>query len=159
MKIHQIDAVRSSLNELLNRKVVYGVSEFSIIDFKYDGRISKFLVKVDDRDEEFELTVDAAVDFVRECRLVNSSTIQVQSSTVAPAAAKVMVTPNLQTTNTLKNILLENINKIKDNPNYIPQAQEISKQVGQVINVLRTEMECLRLAKMLTGEELGEAKT
>lgn len=157
MKIHQIDAVRSLLNELLNRKVVYGVSEFSIIDFKYDGRISKFIVKVDDRDEEFELTVDAAVDFVRECRL-KSSTIQVQSSTVGPAA-KVMVTPNLQTTNTLKNVLLENINKIKENPNYIPQAQEISKQVGQVINVLRTEMECLRLAKMLTGEELGEAKT
>lgn len=153
MKIAQIEHVRTELNKLLNRKVVYGLSEFSVIDFKYDSRISKFIISVDDRDEDFELSVDDAVDFVRTCTLLEIGASKTQAiAKPGVQAVPEMLTPNLETTQTLKEILLGNIKKVKQDSAFVPQAQEISKQVGQVINVLRVEMECIRLAQMLNGD-------
>ena len=49
----------------------------------------------------------------------------------------------------LKDILLDNIEKVKEDPNYIPQAQAVASNVDSIINLSRAEMEAYRLAVQL----------
>lgn len=41
----------------------------------------------------------------------------------------------------LKNVLLENIQKVRENKDYVPQAKEISNSIGQLINLAKVEIE------------------
>lgn len=45
------------------------------------------------------------------------------------------------TLNDLRNILLDNIKKVQENRDYVPQAKEISNSIGQIINLAKVEIE------------------
>lgn len=49
----------------------------------------------------------------------------------------------------LRDTLLENIEKVKADPNFIPQAKAINDSIGQVIDLARTEIEYHKLLKKL----------
>lgn len=44
----------------------------------------------------------------------------------------------------LGDILMDNIQRVQDNPAYIPQAQAIADQVKEIINLAKVEVEMLK---------------
>lgn len=47
----------------------------------------------------------------------------------------------------LVNIIQENINKIQNNPEFIPQAKEINSQIKTLIDMVKTEIMIRKIAK------------
>jgi hypothetical protein len=51
----------------------------------------------------------------------------------------------------LRDTLLENIDKVKSRPDYIPQAQEVKSNVDSIINLARTEIDMMKTIHVITG--------
>jgi hypothetical protein len=49
----------------------------------------------------------------------------------------------------IKNLLLENIKKVNNDPSFIPQAQEINSNIKSIIELAKTEVEYLKALTML----------
>jgi hypothetical protein len=46
----------------------------------------------------------------------------------------------------LSELMMENVQKIKDNPNYIPQAEAINSNVKTMIDLAKTEIEMIKVS-------------
>jgi hypothetical protein len=62
-----------------------------------------------------------------------------------PVPTKIETATTPKVFKTLTDTLMENIEKIKNNPEYIPQAQAINNTAKQVIDIARTQVEVIRL--------------
>lgn len=142
MRDVQYDHVRTKLTELLNHKVSYGLSDFSIVDFKYDSEIKKFIIDVDDRNEPFEFTISDAVDFVREARVIGKPDNKEPKKTIIQQMKSAAIEENI--TNTIKSTVLECIEKIKSDASYIPQANAIANQIQTLVNIKKVEIDAKR---------------
>lgn len=143
MRDVQYDHVRSKLTEFMNHKVAYGLSEFTILDFKYDSEIGKFLIEVDDRDELFELTVSDAVAFTREVKVLGKGEQVEKKSGIMQQITKAAQEENI--TNTIKSTVLDCIEKIKADASYIPQANAIATQIQTLVNIKKVEIEAKKV--------------
>jgi glutamate/tyrosine decarboxylase-like PLP-dependent enzyme len=56
---------------------------------------------------------------------------------------------NTETLASLRDIMLENIKKIQADKEYLPQAQEVSKSVGVIVDLAKTEIEYFKAIKNL----------
>lgn len=56
---------------------------------------------------------------------------------------------NTQTLRELKDIMMENIRKVQEDKAYIPQAQEVSKSVGTIVDLAKTEIEYIKAIRSL----------
>jgi|GEM_PF-3404884 len=52
-----------------------------------------------------------------------------------------------QTASQLSEILMNNIQKVQDNPNYVPQAKEVRDNVRELVNLARVEIDMIREAR------------
>lgn len=150
VKEQQIQWVRSELNKLLNVNVIYGISAFAILDFKLRNDI--FYIDVDDRDEGFEFTIDRAVDFIRELRVVKksaSSDMSAVSPTDKTNTAVTAVSADDNIAEKLKVTILDCIEKIKVDKSYIPQANAINAQIQTIINLKKLDIEGKKLKRSL----------
>lgn len=70
-------------------------------------------------------------------------------STGLPAAGALSpalpVPTTMQIGTQLREILLDNIKKVQDNKDYIPQAQEVASQIKTIIDLAKTEVDYLRI--------------
>lgn len=84
---------------------------------------------------------DELMDFLLECTQVNGKEVMpVQSMPILEAAST-------DTIAFLKNTLIDNINKVKEDKNYIGQATQINKDVHTIIELAKTEIEMVKLVK------------
>lgn len=70
-----------------------------------------------------------------------------ESSEEALPVTSVVMPIALEASMELKNILLENIQKVRESQGYIPQADAIAKQVQTLINLAKAEMHYKKMAK------------
>jgi hypothetical protein len=49
----------------------------------------------------------------------------------------------------LTQILMDNITKVQSDPNYIPQAQAVSENIGQIIQLAKTQIEMFKVANQM----------
>lgn len=131
------ETIESKIKKMINIKYRYAGKNTVITNYHFNEEKERVYVYLDGSNTPTDRPYDAAMEYLRQFEEVNTDLTFSEAS----------VSRNFKTTTNLKDILLDNIKNIKDNSLYIPQAQEISKQVGQVINVIRAEMECIRLAQ------------
>ena len=53
----------------------------------------------------------------------------------------------------LRDVLMDNIEKVKADKNYIPQAQEVKAQVDSVIDLAKTEIEMMKTIHIISGRK------
>lgn len=81
-------------------------------------------------------------EFVLNCMPVDESVSIMPLNSSSLALDKTVIT-------SLKDILMDNIQKIKDNKEYIPQAQAINDQAKSVIDLVKSEIDLIKALKTI----------
>ncbi len=83
--------------------------------------------------------------------LDNLLPIETQEESLAHEETGLMIVHQARVTtssiNDLKSILMDNIKKVQESKDYIPQAQEINSNVKSIIEVAKAEIEVLKIMK------------
>ncbi len=67
-----------------------------------------------------------------------------QSLTITGEENALAMHKNSNTLNSLEEVLMQNINKLKEDPNYIDQAKEIANHAGKIIDISKTKVEMVK---------------
>ncbi len=150
MTQQEIDKIKSKLSELLNVNVKFGISEFQIVDYKYDN--GEMIIEVSDRDTPFIYnSVNSCLDFINDLIPIKSLSLNQVTSKIEKRND--IAYDNIATM--LKEIILDNITKLKTDSKFIPQANAINSQMQSLINLKKLEIEDKKLKMMLEKKSKG----
>lgn len=120
------------LNKTLGKNFLYLGA--NILIQNYSKKDDKIRVITDKRD--YNLTEEELTTFLNDLQPVDNSVA------IVPQAAAILNTSGLSD---LQNILLDNIKKVQGNKEYIPQASEIQAQVKTFIDLVKVQVDCVKL--------------
>lgn len=122
--------------------------------YLYMGKHQRILYHIDQPEQEvvlvitdkthhrvaYEKLAKYLVDFVGPVS-EEPDNLPAPTSNKPPARQEVAFVVDTDTITSLKDTLLENIKKVKESKDYIPQAFEINQQVKTLMNLAKTEIE------------------
>lgn len=113
-----------------------------------DGEIYKF-VSFQIEDDKITIATDRdwletsfydLLVFLDGFQVVETPEVIEEKRTAVALSKKPSVLPSEQLIN-IRDILLDNIRKVQDDPKYIPQAQSVTNTVNALVNLAKTEMQ------------------
>jgi len=120
------------LNKMLGKTFLYLGAAVMIQNYqKKDGKVR---VITDKRD--YNLPEEELESFLEELQPMESSPM------VVPQAAAILNNSGLAD---LSKVLLDNIKKVQENKDYIPQACEIRDQVKTFIDLAKVQIDCVKV--------------
>ena len=130
--------IQTRLDDIKGKSFLYHGDQLNVLDFKINGE--KVQIVTDNgwhepSYEEVESFLDKLLpikdEYVSETGMAVVQQARVTSSSI----------------NVLKSILMDNIKKVQESKDYIPQAQEINHNVKSIIEVAKAEIEVLKIMK------------
>lgn len=132
----QMTLIKSALDNMIGGTYLYGNHTIRIMDYKINEQRERVYVITDKK--EYDRPFESILDWINNLQLVPSrAVVQVPNSgsTLLPEAQV-----NSSVIKELKEVLLDNIRKIKESKDYIPQAEAIKANVDSVIGLAKTEI-------------------
>lgn len=126
------------LERMPGKKYIYKQVEHQILKYEFDGKL--LLITTDK-----EILQLPSVDF--SFHLKEFLPIEEQLLPVNFNAVPVLNVASKEVMIELKDVLLDNIKKVQENKDYIPQAQEINNQVKSMIDLAKTEIEFIKTVR------------
>jgi len=120
------------LERMVGKSFVYNQDEHKIIKYEFAG--GSLIITSDKQDIIF-----SAVDY----RFHLKEFLPIDDKIAATTLQLNVANQSVMTE--LKDVLLDNIRKVKENKDYIPQAQEINSQVKSMIDLARTEIDFIKI--------------
>lgn len=126
--------IDSKLQGMLNKTYTYGTHAHCITRYECDDEKERVYIYTDRKGvDPFNRTYGDLNLFLKEWKPIND---------LVPATAE--ITPVNNTIKQLQQILLENINKVRADANYIPQAKSINNNVNSIINLAKIQVMMMR---------------
>ncbi len=125
------------LQSLINMPVKYGMKVITITGYICNDDKGRVYIHTDERDNHFDRTYDAVPTLLKE---FTPATVIAKSDQM-----EVVVNNTNNMVDTLKDLLMDNITKVKNDPGYIAQAKEINKNVNSILNLTRLQMEAVNM--------------
>lgn len=121
------------LEKMVNKSFMYNATAMKVLSFKV---FSEEVTIITDKGwKTFPITkINAEIE----------KFLPIEPETLMPV---VHTTFNNQDNESLKNLLMDNIKKIKENPEYLKQAKGINDQAKTVLAIARIELEAIKLKK------------
>lgn len=121
------------LEKMVNKSFMYNATAMKVLSFKV---FSEEVTIITDKGwKTFPITkINAELD----------KFLPIEPEILMPV---VHTTFNNQDNESLKNLLMDNIKKIKENPEYLKQAKGINDQAKTVLAIARLELEAIKLKK------------
>jgi hypothetical protein len=143
-----------TLKEMKGKSFVYGETLHQLIDYSIDDVREKVTIKTDKK--LFDRNYDSVAEFLTYFKLV----VEAETIDESNQVERSIVTTNNQIVQSsavyeehaalakdLIGILKENINKVRTDKNYIPQAQAINNNVNSIINVTKLQLDVYKQFK------------
>lgn len=121
------------LEKMVNKPFMYNATGYKILSFKV---FSEEVTLVTDKGwKSFPITkINAELE----------KFLPIEPEKIMPIAFAAFEESNKES---LKNLLMDNIKKIKDDPDFLPQAKGINEQAKTVLAVVKLELEAIKLKR------------
>lgn len=129
------EKIIKTVNKMLNKQFIYSTVTTTVLDYDINEDRGRFYLYTDRKEEPYDRPLDTALNFLKEFSPVINVPAIVPDH---PAAPQMLGASDLAVQ--LKTILMDNIEKIKTDKEYIPQAQAINDNVKTVIDLAKTEV-------------------
>lgn len=117
--------------EMVGKSYLYHAHEFKILGFAMeDGEIHIFT-------DKRTIIGKANHDFLNEFLPIEEEADR----------KALLLLPDKKQMNNLKDIILDNIQRVKENKSYIPQANSINQNINTLLNMARLELEYFKVMK------------
>lgn len=127
--------IESKLQAMLNRPYYYGGHVHTITSYDLNEESERVYIYTDRNGiDPFDRKYDSIHGFLKRWDPVNNLTPALQ------AKQDTIVSPVNSTISQLQTILLDNIEKVKKDANYIPQAKAINNDVNSIINLAKIQV-------------------
>lgn len=137
------------VNQMLNKQFLYGSHITTVLDYDINEVRGRFYLFTDRREEPYDRPLESADAFLKKFSPVLNVPTIVDKPVEAP---QMLGTPGLA--GNLREILLDNIERLKNDKEYIPQAEAINENVKTMIDLAKTEVAYLAvLAKQKRNNE------
>ncbi len=133
-----IELIIHTLEDMIGKKYNYGNSEHTIKSYRMLEDKERVYVMTDKK--QFDRPYDSAMEFLNQLefvagRVIVPSNQEKEHSTFFPERQI-----NASVVKELKDMLLDNIRKIQENKEYIPQAEAVKSNVDCLIDLAKTEI-------------------
>lgn len=129
--------IDSTLQGMLNKNYYYGTHAHCITKYECDDDKERVYIYTDRKGvDPFNRTYGDLKIFLKEWKPIND---------LVPATQE--MAPVNNTIKQLQEILLENIEKVRTDANYIPQAKSINNNVNSIINLAKIQVMMLKNGK------------
>lgn len=128
-----ITRIKDTLDEMLGKSYTYGSNVVKILRYKIDPARDRVYITADNN-YEFDRTFDAIFEFLGMLHPVKNNEIAPPENGIIVRQVKDEDLVNL------RDILMDNITKIKNDKSYIPQAEAIKGNVDSIINLAKTDI-------------------
>lgn len=125
------------LSKMVGKPYMYSKEVYTITGFIPEE--SKVRVKTDGKD------IVLLYDDMPHCLSLFLEVEEEQVSVAKTAKTAIMANSGASDIQSLKNILLDNIRKVQESKEYVPQAAQISKSVTAFTNLAKAEMEYFKM--------------
>jgi hypothetical protein len=130
------------IKNLVGKKIFYFAKDYEVLAVYDNG--TNITVATDKK--MFTIEQNKVVDFYKSVEIIGEvkSVQKIQATETAMETAKAIDKSKL---NSLTDILFESIKKIKEDKEYIPQADSINSQAKTIIDIAKTEIEMIKLLR------------
>lgn len=123
----------AQLNEMRGGTFIYAGQTHTVAEIQTDDENGKFTIRTNL--SNYTRKYESGEEFIKYWKPL------VQPGAERPAEIQVYDSKETALADEMINILKDNIQKVKDDPNYIKQAQTINNNVNSIINVVRTKLD------------------
>lgn len=132
--------LKNRLDEVVGKEFNYKGKDVTITKYKDVGG-TNIVIFMDDRPTNFLLSeID---DFLKD--LYPPLKKEVTPAQIVVPKNDLLVFEPTRENNEIKNMLLETLRRVKEDKDYIPQAQAVCGVVNQMVNIQRTEIQMLNI--------------
>jgi hypothetical protein len=135
--VEQVEMIKGTIEEMIGGTYHYGHSQHTIKRYRINEERERVTIITDKN--EFDRPLDAVMEFLNLFEAVEKPVSALQTLSESS-----MTLPQMQINGSvireLKDVLMDNIKKVKEDKNYIPQAQAIKENVDAVIDLAKTEV-------------------
>lgn len=132
------EKIKEQLDNLVGKTFNYQGSNITIERYKIVG-VSNVVIFIP---RPKNLLISEIPEFLENLNPPTEKPLQ-----IAIPHEKVKVFEPTKENDTVKETLLETLEKVKSNPDYIPQAQAVCNVVSKIVSVQKTEIQMLQLLK------------
>lgn len=136
---------------MVNKRYLYGAHVVTILDYDINEERERFYLWTDRKTDPYDRPLDSAIAFLKEFHEVKSE-VPAQQSAQTQIAGSLMLAQN-GLGQQLKEILLDNINRVKDDPAYIEQAEAVKSNVDSLIDLAKVEVEYMKTAMKMQKDD------
>lgn len=129
----------NKLEEMINKTFLYSGIIHCVLGYSDDSENEQVTIKTNIK--TFKKSYDSIIEFLSYWEPISSS------NQLAPAVLVEQVTPAESRADKMIEILEENIEKVKQDPSYIPQATSINNNINSIINIEKMRMMVLKAKK------------
>lgn len=136
------EAIEKKLQSMLNKSYKYGMRIVTFTAFRFNEEKEKVYLSTNEKVDHWERPYDSVLTFLKEFAPAEAPAAQSTSS-------EIVVSNTSNIVDSLRGILLDNIKKVQENKEYIPQATAINNNVNSIINLSKLQMDALRMQEKI----------
>jgi len=131
------ELIEKKLQSMLNKPLKYGIRIITMTGYRFNEEKEKVYIHTNEKSDHWERPYDAALTFLKE--FAPGEPAPKNTST------EIIVSNTSNITENLRNILLDNIDKVQKDKAYIPQATAINNNVNSIINLSKLQMDAIKM--------------
>ena len=147
------DEILKRMELMKGKTFMYNTFNLRVTDWDFNESTERILLYTTRRTEPYDRPIEDAEAFLDQFTPIPESALEKHTETTTMAGLTVF---QGGLSNQLKDILLDNIEKVRDNKDYIPQAEAISANVGQLIDLAKVEVQYMHAVAKLNKSGGGE---
>ena len=128
--------IQTKLDDMVHKTFNYGGRIHCVLSYQLNG---KLVLKTNQ--EEYERPLDSIPDFLDHWEPFDTT-----KNVLVPIEAPMLKETNM--VNTLTDLLMDNIDKVKNDAGYIKQAQAINNNVNSIINLTKLKLDVIKQSRI-----------
>lgn len=135
-------ALKDKLDALVGKTIIYEENFVKILRWEFLDKSAEILLHT--ANGSVKIPFSDAEEFLAKIKPLDQQTAvatKTESKEVEIPVQSLEPTVNRTVLSSLRDELLQNIARVKDNKEYMPQAKSISESVGQIIELAKVEIE------------------
>ena len=139
--------IEKKLQSMLNRSYMYGMRMVTITGYRFDDVKERVYIHTNEKEDHYDRTEDSVLSFLMQ---FEETGITKKAESDAPGAVLLAMAKNMG--DSLKGVLMDNIEKVQQDPKYIEQATTINNSVNSMISLTKLQLQLYSKAQAMKND-------